>query len=83
VVYLARVLQRERGAFLSISAGQCDGEVTISAAPALPGRLIVEAAWYDPEDGAQAKAQVVDRFDAARTLAHLWAARLDAGAAPA
>jgi hypothetical protein len=71
------------GPFLTITpGGPFEAVVTVAVAPAIPGRLVVDASWR--RDGERRNASlIIDGYTSASRLAHGWANLLAAGIDPA
>ena len=72
-----------RGPFLTLNAGgQLGGIVTITALPEHGAHLIVEAHWKTIHGEPRTVSAAIEGYNAARALAHEWAAQLAAGREP-
>src|ERR1039458_2810810 len=72
-----------RGPFRTRNAGgQLGGIVTITALPEHGAHLIVEAHWKTIHGEPRTVSAAIEGYNAARALAHEWAARLAAGREP-
>jgi hypothetical protein len=72
-----------RGPFLTLNAGgPLSGSVTITARPERGAHLIVEANWKTVHGEPRTASAAIEGYNAARALAHEWAAQLAAGREP-
>jgi len=72
-----------RGPFLTLNAGgPLSGIVTITALPVQGAHLIVEAHWRTIHGEQRTASAEIEGYNAARALAHEWAAELAAGGEP-